>query len=81
MPPGFIDKKLVFCAPARTERCAGQLIAIGEQHVRLRLPEGARVRRVRLLAADKRPHAERAGQYLRVTVPSILDHEIVAIDL
>ncbi len=58
-----------------------ELIPVGEQKVRLRLPDGARARRVWLLAADKRPHAERAGQYLRVTVPSILDHEIVAIDL
>ena len=54
---------------------------MAEQKVRLRLPEGTQVKKVRLLAADKHPHAERNGQYLRVSVPSILDHEVIAIDL
>ena len=58
-----------------------ELIPVGEQKVSLRLPEGARVNRVRLLAANRRPRAERHGQRLRVTVPTILDHEIIAIDL
>jgi hypothetical protein len=58
-----------------------ELIPIGEQQVRLRLPEGARPRRVRLLAADQRPHVQRIGSYLHATVPSILDHEIVVIEL
>jgi hypothetical protein len=57
-----------------------ELIPVGEQKVTLRLPEGARVKKVRLLAADKHPHAERNGQRLRVTVLTILDHEIIAID-
>ena len=58
-----------------------ELIPIGAQQVRLRLPEGARPRQVRLLAADNNPHAERGGHYLHLSVPSILDHEIVAINL
>jgi len=58
-----------------------ELIPIGEQKVRVRLPDGARAKKVRLLAAEKSPRAERSGQYLSVTVPSILDHEVVAIDL
>jgi len=58
-----------------------ELIPIGEQQVRLRLPDGARVKEVRLLAADRTLRAEHSGQYLSVTVPSILDHEVVAVDL
>jgi hypothetical protein len=58
-----------------------ELIPIGEQQVRLRLPEGTRARRVRLLAADQHLHAKITGRYLHVVVPSILDHEMVAIDL
>ena len=58
-----------------------EFIPVGEQKVRLRLPDGARARRVRLLAAEKNPRIERNGQQLAVVVPSILDHEIVAIDL
>jgi hypothetical protein len=60
---------------------ARELIPVGEQKVSLRLPDGARAKRVRLLAAEKTPHTARAGQVLTVTVPSILDHEVVAVDL
>jgi hypothetical protein len=58
-----------------------ELIPLGEQQVRLRLPAGTQVKAVRLLAADKLVPAESSGQYLSVRVPSILDHEIVAVDL
>ena len=58
-----------------------ELIPISEQKVRVRLPDGTQAKRVRLLAAEKRPRGERSGQYLSVTVPAILDHEVVAIDL
>jgi hypothetical protein len=58
-----------------------ELIPIGEQKVRVRLPEGTQAKSVRLLAAAKRPRVVRSGQYLSITVPAILDHEVVAIDL
>jgi len=58
-----------------------ELIPVGPQTVRLRLPAGAKPRRVHLLAAGKSPRVERAGPHLTLTVPSILDHEIVAVDL
>ena len=58
-----------------------ELIPISEQKVRVRLPDGTQAKRVRLLAAEKRPRVEHSGQYLSVTVPAILDHEVVAIDL
>jgi hypothetical protein len=58
-----------------------ELIPIGEQKVRVRLPDGTRAKRVRLLAAEKTPRVERADRYLNIMVPSILDHEVVAIDL
>ena len=58
-----------------------ELIPVGPQKVRVRLPEGARAGKVHLLAADRTPHVERSGQHISLTVRSILDHEIVAIDL
>jgi hypothetical protein len=58
-----------------------ELIPVGQQKVRIRLPDGLRAKTVRLLAADKAPRVERSGQHLIVTVPSILDHEVVAVDL
>jgi hypothetical protein len=58
-----------------------ELIPVGEQKVRLGLPAGTRAKKVRLLAVGKSPKVEHFGRDLMVTVPSILDHEVVAIDL
>jgi hypothetical protein len=58
-----------------------ELIQVGEQKVSVRLPAGAKAGRIRLLAADKGVKAARSGSTLTITVPSVLDHEIVAIDL
>jgi hypothetical protein len=40
-----------------------------------------RAKKVHLLAADKSPRVQHNGAELTITVPSILDHEIVAIDV
>jgi hypothetical protein len=58
-----------------------ELIPIGEQQVRLRLPAGTTAKTVRLLAAGTSPRVARSGAFLDITVPSVLDHEIVAVDL
>ena len=58
-----------------------ELIPIGEQQVRLRLPAGTTAKTVRLLAAGTSPPIARSGAWLDITVPSVLDHEIVAVDL
>jgi Hypothetical glycosyl hydrolase 6/Beta-galactosidase trimerisation domain/TAT (twin-arginine translocation) pathway signal sequence len=58
-----------------------ELIPISEQKVRIRLPDGLKLRKVHLLAADRKPRFSQRGRELHVVVPSILDHEIVAVDL
>lgn len=58
-----------------------EFIPIGEQKVRLRLPAGIKPKRVHLLAAEKTLSIKRDGEFINVSVPSILDHEVVAIDL
>jgi hypothetical protein len=58
-----------------------ELIPVGKQELKIRLPEGVVSRRVRLLAADKTIPSKRANGTVEVTVPGVLDHEIVAIDL
>jgi hypothetical protein len=58
-----------------------ELMPVGEQKVRVRLPEGKKARKVQLLAAGREPRSEESGGFLSVTVPSVLDHEVVAIDL
>jgi hypothetical protein len=54
---------------------------VGPQTVKLRLPGGARANHARLLVADRRVAFEVSGSVLTVTVPSVLDHEVVAIDI
>jgi hypothetical protein len=70
-----------FTNPMMMKGPVRELIPVGEQKVRVRLPDGARVKKVWLLAAGKSPRVQQSGQYLSLTVPSILDHEVVAIDL
>jgi len=58
-----------------------EFIPTPPQQVTVRLPEGARARRVQLLAGTARPRVTEANGTLSLTIPSIVDHEVVAIDL
>jgi len=58
-----------------------EFIPVGEQKVRVRLPEGRAARRIQLLVSGKSPRVEKTTGFITVIVPSILDHEVVAIDL
>ena len=57
-----------------------EFFAVPEQRVKVRLPENARVKNVQLLVRDQMPQSEVTAGYIMVTVPSILDHEVIAID-
>jgi len=57
-----------------------EFIPIGEQKISVRLPEGMRAQKTQLLVAGTSPHAE-AEEELKITVSSVLDHEVVAIDI
>lgn len=56
-------------------------IPIGPQKVTVRLPAGARTASVRLLVAEATPGAVQSGDAVTLTIPSVVDHEVVAIDL
>ena len=58
-----------------------ELIPLGEQVVRLRLPAGMQVKKVHLLRAGITPATSIENDELTVRVPVVLDHEVVAIDL
>ena len=58
-----------------------ELFPVGEQVVRVRLPEDRQVTRVRLLRSGITPTVRYEDGYLIANVPSVLDHEVVAIDL
>jgi len=57
-----------------------EAIPIGPQRTRIRLPDGARARNVRLLTAGTTLPVQQSGGVLTVTVPSVEVHEVIAID-
>jgi hypothetical protein len=58
-----------------------ELIPVGEQRVVVRMPEGSRARRVQLLREGRELPVQQEGAELSLKVPSILDLEVVAIDV
>ena len=57
-----------------------EVIPVGPQRVTVRLPAGARPRTVSLLTAGTTPRTELLGGSVRLTVPSVDVHEVIAID-
>jgi hypothetical protein len=58
-----------------------EFIPIGPQRVRLNLPDGSRARKVHLLASDQPVRWTSAQGGIELTVPSVIDHEVIAVDL
>ena len=58
-----------------------ELIPVGAQQVRVRLPAAARVTGLRLLTAGSEPTWREENGWIALTVPQVVDHEVVAIDL
>lgn len=54
---------------------------IGEQVVTVRLPKGLQPKGARLLAAGKSVPMEHKGDAVVIRVPSVRDHEVIAVDL
>jgi len=58
-----------------------EFIPTPPQQVTVRLPSGAKAKKVRLLVSGQTPRVREANETVTLTIPSILDHEVVAIDL
>ena len=58
-----------------------EFIPTPPQQVTVRLPAGLKARKVQLLVSRQAPRVREAGESVTLTIPSILDHEVVAIDL
>jgi hypothetical protein len=58
-----------------------EIVPVGEQRVRLRLPDGLRAKALHLLVAGGAPPFRQSGEWLELSVPSILAHEVVAVEL
>jgi hypothetical protein len=58
-----------------------EILPIGGQQVRVRLPDGLAARAVRLLVSGATPPFSQGAGWLEVMVPSVTTHEVVAIDV
>ena len=58
-----------------------EFIPTPPQNVSVHLPDGAKVKKVQLLASGVTPRVQESNGVLSLTIPSILDHEVIAIDL
>jgi hypothetical protein len=58
-----------------------EILPVGSQQVRVRLPDGKKAGGVRLLTSNTSPSVEEASGTISLTVTSIPVHEVVAIDL
>ncbi len=58
-----------------------ELIPVGEQRVVIRLGQGESVQRVKLLRTGRSPDVSTVDGGIELRVPSILDYEVIAVDL
>jgi hypothetical protein len=58
-----------------------ELIPSPPQEVEVRLPQGKKAARVQFLVAEGSSPVQQTGGLVKLRVPSVLDHEVIAIDL
>ena len=58
-----------------------EMIPLPAQQVSVQLPAGRKAGHVQFLVSGTKPRVQHSGASLRLTVPSITDHEVIAIDL
>jgi hypothetical protein len=58
-----------------------EFIPVGKQKLRIRTPADTEVKNIRLLVSDKKPDYVISNGIVSLTVPSISDYEVVAMDL
>jgi hypothetical protein len=58
-----------------------EFIPTPPQQVTIRMPESRRPRKVQLLVSAHQPRVQESNGAITLTVPTILDHEVIAIDL
>jgi hypothetical protein len=58
-----------------------EFIRIGEQKLQIKIPRNTKVKKIHLLVSGRSPDYQTKDDIVSLTVPSILDHEVVALDL
>jgi hypothetical protein len=57
-----------------------ELLPVGPMRIRVRLPEGVRISRVKLLVTEQKPsHTLEKGEAV-VQLASLLDHEVIVLE-
>ncbi len=80
--PSSITAHLVnFTNPMMMRGPFREILQIGPQKVRVRLPEGAKARGVKFLVSPAKAQWRQSGEWIETTTPPIDLHEVVAIDL
>jgi hypothetical protein len=80
-PRALVVHLVNFTNPMMMKGPIRELTPVGTQRVRLRLAAGERPARAKLLVSGKNAEMRTASGYVEMMVPSILDHEVVAVDL
>jgi hypothetical protein len=90
--PGLLDWHLYRQGPRAILHCINltnegtwrgpldELIPVGPIRARLKLPEGVRGDRIRLLVSDRRTTVKRENGWARFELASVVDHEVMVID-
>jgi hypothetical protein len=76
---GFAVHVLNYTNPAMHKGNIREFYPIGEQRVRMTLPDGRRVTRVQLLKAERDVPFRVANGAIEFTIPSVLDYEVAAL--
>jgi len=58
-----------------------EIIPAPPQRIRIRVPDGRRVRKAHFLVSGKTPDYSESGGVVSLTLPSIDLHEVIALDL
>ncbi|MEK7831775.1 MAG: hypothetical protein AAB401_11855, partial [Acidobacteriota bacterium] len=58
-----------------------EIISAPAQKVRIRIPDGRRIKKVQLLVSGKTPLYLETGNLVSMTLPSVDLHEVIALDL
>jgi hypothetical protein len=58
-----------------------EFIPTPPQTVSVRLPNNGKAKKVQLLVSGQTPRVQESNGTVRLTIPSILDHEVIAIDV
>jgi len=80
-PHALVLHLVNFTNPMMMKGPIRQLTPVGAQRVRLRVPAGRKAVHARLLVRGKKTEMRAVPGGVEVTVPTILDHEVVAVDL